>query len=254
MKCVAVILSVLATCVVASANSPRLTVRGEAKLEVPADQFSLTIGATATAGTVKEARAEVDATMIKLVTVVTSAGLERDTEWHTGRYDITPQWKPRPRGQQAGTWTPEIIGYSVRSSISITTTQLTLAGTVVAEAAKAGANDIGSLRFTLSDPRSSRAAAIQTATKHAIADATTLAHAADVRLVQILQLSLDGAQTTPPRPIEYRAETLMGRVASDMNSAPDIAAGTVTVTATVTAEWEIAPNRGAQTDQPESTD
>ncbi|MDP6987606.1 MAG: SIMPL domain-containing protein [Phycisphaerales bacterium] len=250
----AIVISLLAPCVLATANSPRLTVQGESRLEVPADQFSLTIGATATATTVEEARTEVDATMTKLVAMVTKVGLTRDTEWHTGRYDITPQWKPRPRGQHTETWTPEIIGYSVRSSIAITTGKMTLAGVLVAEAAKAGANDIGALNFSLSDPRSSRSKAIQTATRHAITDATTLAEAADVDLVRILQLSLDGAQTTPPRPIEYKAAMVTSRAYDMMDSAPDITAGTVTVTATVTAEWEIAPTDGAQTEQSKPTD
>ena len=124
---------------------------------------------------------------------------------------------------------------------------------LVAEAAKAGANEIGALNFSLSNPRSSRSRAIQTATKHAIADATTLAEAADVDLVRILQLSLDGAQTTPPRPIEYKAAMVASR-AYDMDSAPDITGGMVTVTANVTAEWEIISKNGDQTDQSGSTD
>ena len=99
------VIALLALCTIASANSPRLTVQGEARLEVPADQFSLTIGATATASTVKAARTEVDATMTKLIAMVSTAGLKRDEEWHTGRYDISPQWKPRPRGQQSDSWT-----------------------------------------------------------------------------------------------------------------------------------------------------
>jgi len=249
------IIALLAISVIASAGPPRLTVRGEARLDIPADQFSLTIGATASAATVKEARTEVDATMTRLVALVNIEGLVRDSEWHTGRYDINPQWKPRPRGQQSESWTPKIVGYSVRSSLSITTKKLKLAGTLVAEAAKAGANEIGSLKFSLSDPRSSRAEAIQTATRHAIADATTLAGAASVDLVQILQISLDGAQTTPPRPIEFKSmAATLGRTAFDMESAPDITAGTVTVTASVTAEWEIAPTQGAQIDPSGSTD
>jgi len=256
MKRLAAAIAVLATCATTSAASI-LTVRGEARLEVPADQFSVTLGATATASTVKEARTEVDATMSKLVEVVTASGLTRDDEWHTSRYDVTPQWEPRPPRAQGSTWTPKIIGYSVRSSIAITTQQMDLAGTLISHAAKAGANEISALSFSLADPRSSRADAIKTATKHAITDATTLADAAGVGLSQILQLSLDGAQATPPRPVEHRyMAAKMGRAAFDMDmeSAPDITGGTVTVTANVTVEWKIAPNRGVETQMLGSTD
>jgi uncharacterized protein YggE len=245
MNRIAAIIAVLGSCVAASAASI-LTVRGEARLEVPADQFSITIGSMSTAPTVKEARTEVDATMSKLVNVVTAAGLTRDDEWHTGRYDVTPQWEPRPARTQGSTWTPKIIGYSVRASIAVMTQKMTLAGALIANAAKAGANEISALNFSLADPRSSRAEAIKAATKHAITDATTLANAAGVDLTQILQLSLDGAQATPPRPVEHRYMAAnKGRAAFDMNmeSAPDISGGTVTVTANVTAEWAIDPKK-----------
>jgi uncharacterized protein YggE len=256
IRCTAIV-AALAIAGIVVAGPPRLTVQGVATLEVPADQFSLTIGAVASAATVTEARTEVDTTMAKLVKLVTDLGLVRDSEWHTGRYDVDPQWKPRPqRSQRSEAWTPEIIGYSVRSSLSITSQKLTLAGTLVAKGAKAGATEIGSLKFSLSDPRSSRAKAIRTATTHAVADATTLADAAGVSLVQILQISLDGAEMTPPRPIEYKsmATAHLGRAAFDMESAPDITAGTVKVTASVTAEWEIAPTHGAQIDPSGSPD
>lgn len=252
MKRLAAVIAALAMCATTSAASI-LTVRGEARLEVPADQFSITLGSTATAATVKEARTEVDATMSKLVEVVTTAGLTRDDEWHTSRYDITPQWEPRPNRTQgsASTWTPKIIGYSVRASIAVVSQKMPLAGTLIARAAKAGANEISALNFSIADPRSSRAEAIQTATKHAITDATTLANAAGVGLIRILQLSLDGAKTTPPRPVEHRYMMAnVGRAAFDMDSVPDISGGTVVVTANVTAEWEIAP----KTQQPGSTD
>jgi hypothetical protein len=41
---------------------------------------------------------------------------------------------------------------------------------------------------------------------------------------------------------------------SDKDSAPEISGGMVTVTASVTAEWEIAPINGAQKSQSGSAD
>jgi len=245
----AVIAAALLSVITATVSAATLTVEGHARLEVPADQFSLRLGSSATAATVEAARTEVDGVMRKLETIVTKAGLTQHEEWHTGRYDISPQWKPRPRNVDSSTWTPEIVGYTVRSGLSITSNKMSVAGTLVAQAAEAGANDIGSLSFSLKDPRTSRREAIQQAARHAIDDATTLATASNVNLVRVLQLSLDGAQTTPPRPVEaaYMVGTAM-RAMSD-NSAPNLSGGMVTVTASVTAEWEIAPSVGAQTEQ-----
>ncbi|MDP7029336.1 MAG: SIMPL domain-containing protein [Phycisphaerales bacterium] len=245
----AIAAALLSAWTVAASAAPTLTVNGHARLEVPADQFSLSLGASASAPTVEAARSEVDGIMRQLEGVVATAGLTEHTEWHTGRYDVRPQWKPRPRNTDAATWTPEILGYTVRSNISITSDKMSVAGTLVAEAAKAGANDIGSLSFSLKDPRTSRREAIQQAARHAIDDAATLAAASQVTLVRVLQLSLDGAQTTPPRPVEAMyAGTAMARAMSD-NSAPTLSGGMVTVTASVTAEWEIAPTVGAQPEQ-----
>ena len=108
-------------------------------------------------------------------------------------------------------------------------------------ASDAGANQIGSLYFSLKDPRTSRQEAIATAAKHAIEDARTLAAASGVSLASIRQLSLDGANLQPPRPIEYKTLAPRAMVAMDFeaSAAPDIAGGTVTVTANVTAEWMI---------------
>ena len=252
----AAILTLLASTTGAlAATSSTLTVTGESRIEIPADQFALTVGASATDATVDAARAEVDKTMSQLVTVVTEAGLTRHDEWHTSRYDVSPQWKPRPRNADSSTWKPEIVGYTVRSSLLIKSTRIDLAGELVAKSAKAGANEIGALRFSLSDPRASRKQAIQKAARHAIDDATSLADASGVGLVRILRLSLDGADATPPRPVEHAY--MLGspmRAMSDSDSAPDISGGMVTVTASVTAEWEIAPTTGAQKEQSGSAD
>jgi len=248
----AVILMTLASCSIAAAGT--LTVSGQARLEIPADQFSLHIGVADVAEKVADARAKVDSTMATLTEVVTKAGLERHTEWHTDRYDITPQWKPRPRNIDPSTWEPSIIGYRVSSGISITSTKMAIAGTLIADAARSGANDIGALRFSLEDPRSSRAKAIQTAARHAIEDAIELASASSVLLVKINRLSLDGANASPPRPVEHAYMVGTAMRSMDLDSAPDISGGMVTVTASVTAEWEIAPSIGAQPHQSETSD
>lgn len=228
-----------------------LTVSGQARLEIPADQFSLSIGVSHTASTVDAARAKVDPVMNRLIETVDGLKLKRHKDWRTSRYDVSPQWKPRPRNAGAD-WTPEIIGYKVRSGLAVTSTKMDVAGQLIAKAAEAGANDIGAVQFSLADPRTSRQEAIQTAARHAITDASSLASASHVRLMEIRQLSLDGAQSNPPRPAEhmYMAGTAMMRgAAADKASAPDISGGMVTVTASVTAEWEIAPISGAQTEE-----
>lgn len=239
MRLIACILAI-ASCTAALANVPTLTVRGEATLEVPADQFTISLGSTHTADTVSDARAEVDRHIAKITAALKELGFTRDIEWKTGRYDVTPQWEPRPKNFPKD-WKPKIIGQKVTVSISVKSTQLSKIGPLISKASDAGANQIGSLYFSLKNPRTSRQEAIATAAKHAIEDARTLAAASGVSLTSIRQLSLDGANLQPPRPIEYKTLASRAMVAMDFeaSAAPDIAGGTVTVTANVTAEWII---------------
>ena len=238
------ILSFAALCTSAIHGEDILVVTGTAELDVPADQFSLRLGVTAAAPDVSAARQQVDTAMHALASTVESLGFERHAEWRTARYDISPQWKPRPRNASSD-WKPEIVGYRVNSAVNVTSQKMDLAGKLIAEASKSGANEIGALRFSLADPRASRKEAIQTATRYALADAHTLAEAAHVRLVRVQHLSLDHASASTPRPVEYGWAAGAPRMAMDKEAAPNIAGGTITVTANVTARWDIAPADGA---------
>ena len=236
------ILTLIVTTTAAPAES-MLIVKGVANLEIPADQFSISIGATHVESEVDEARTAVEEDLAKIITVLTDLGFERTTEWKTGRYDISPQWQPRPRNmtrEEADRWQPKITGYRVDASVQITSSQIDKAGLLIAKAAKAGANDIGSLHFSLQDPRTSRQDAITTAAQNAVADATTLASATGVRLISIQRLTLDGASAQPPRPMEmaWVGRSMMA-ADSDKSAGPDVSGGTVTVSATVTAQWMI---------------
>ena len=220
-----------------------LVVKGVANLKIPADQFSISIGATHVGPEVENARTAVDADVAKVIKVLDELGFERQVEWKTGRYDISPQWQPRPRNlsrEEAAQWQPKITGYRVDASVQITSGQLDKAGLLIAKAAKAGANDIGSLHFSLKDPRTSRQDAIRTAARNAVADATTLADATGVQLGPVQRLTLDGASAQPPRPMEMAwASRSMMAADSEKSMGPDVSGGTVSVTATVTAQWII---------------
>ena len=75
---------------------------------------------------------------------------------------------------------------------------------------------------------------------HARSDAAVLARAADVRLVRVISIHLDGGGTPPPGPRMLRAESM---VAASLVSAPPIQPGDVPVQASVTIVYEIAPGQ-----------
>jgi uncharacterized protein YggE len=214
---------------------PKLTVRGEAELEKPADQMHLSVGVLSENRDADEALDENSTKMRAVIDAIKDAGLTED-EYETGQFRIRPQYARRPR-QPEPDWKPRIIGYEVQNTIKITTQKLELAGELLAAANRAGANTADVKGFDLADPRQYRAEAIRTATANALADAATLAHAANLELVRILSINLDH---TPVRPIEAPISAM--RAMGDAGAAPPpITAGEVTIRANVTVVYEIAP-------------
>jgi len=225
---------------VAADDAPEATlmVSGKSTLKVPADQVSLMLGVEAASVDPDQAHADASATMDALVKAMKKLGLKPSTEFTIERYTVDQQWSPRPRNADP-TWRPTIVGYRVSSSMQITTTRIELAGTLIANAVDAGANDIGQLVFGLADPRTSRGEAIDAATQNAIEDAKRLAAAAGVELHSIQSLNLDGAAATP-RFEKYGAVVAGRSMAMDSAPIPPVMSGDVTVQANVTLVWNIS--------------
>ncbi len=221
--------------VAAEEELPRLSVRGEAILHVPADQLNLRIGVVTAAQSAEAALAENTEKMDRVVKALQRVGLTRD-EYQTGQFQIQPQWSPRPR-QAPAEWRPEIVGYSVTNGVNLRTQKVSLAGKLIGAAAETGANEIGALFFDLADPRQYRDEAIGAATANAIADARSLAAAASVRLLRVLSLTLDQAVATPVR-VQTEAYAERAVLAMD-GPAPPITSGDVTVRAQVLLVYQI---------------
>ncbi len=214
----------------------RLTVRGEALLYKPADQLRLRIGVVTEAAEATAAVAQNSRRMTSVVAAIKKAGLG-EREYQTGRFSIRPKYNRRPR--QAGPeWTRRIIGYEVNNTLAIRTKKLSLAGKLIETAHAAGANSIDAITFDLADPRTHRAEAIAAAAVNARTDAGILARASEVRLVRILSIHLDQSRHRPPVTTMLRAESMAAAVTAP---APPIQPGDVSVQASVTIVYEIAP-------------
>ncbi len=212
-----------------------LTVRGEAQLEKPADQLQIRLGVVNEAPEASVALKENSKAMANVIDALRKAGLGSD-EYETGRFSIRLRYSRRPR-QADPEWRPRIVGYEVTNTLAIKTKKLDLAGKLIGAANEAGANSIDSIAFGLADPRAHRAEAIVAATDNARSDAAVLARASSVELVRTITISLDDAVRRPPIPLA-RAENFAVAAAAIV---PPIEAGDVTVRASVTIVYEIAP-------------
>lgn len=216
--------------------TPHLTVRGEAELDKPADELQLSLGVLTEGDDAEQTLERNSELMEDVIKAVQKAGLTED-EFETGRFRVQPVYSRRPRQPDEG-WTPRITGYQVNNTLDITTGKLDLAGTLIQQANKAGANTVHSIGFGLSDARTHRAEAIETATKHAIADAKVVAQAAGVNLKRVISISVDDATSvTPPPPSRNMRMRAMAEGGGGRST--PVSPGKVTVKASVTIVYEI---------------
>ncbi len=217
-------------------DTPKLTVRGEAELQKPADQLRISVGVVTENKEAGEALQENSTLMNDVIEAIESVGLS-ENEYETGRFRIRPQYSRRPR-QPSPDWEPKITGYEVVNSVAIKTQQLDLIGDLIEAANKAGANTVEVTGFDLAEPRKYRAEAIAEAAKNALADARSLAEAASLELVRIVVINLDNVPNRMPEMSYARGRPM---AADAGGSAPPITPGDVSVRATVTVVYEIAP-------------
>lgn len=214
---------------------PRLSVRGEAEVEVPADILRVSIGVLTEHQEANKALKSNTRRMSEVIDALLREGLEED-EYETGRFRLRPLYSKRPR-QADENWKPEINGYEVLNSITVKTQQLELAGSLIEAANAAGANTIDGVGFELSDDHPARQKAIAKATSQAIIDAHTLAESASLTLVRIITIRLDSADSEPAR-MDYNR-----RLGATSASPPPITPGKVKVSAEVQITYEITSQK-----------
>lgn len=216
---------------------PQLTVRGEAQLDRPADQMHLRLGVVTHATEAAQAMQDNSRAMEAVIAAIQKLGLGKG-EYETGRFSVQPQYAPRPRDAQPD-WRPRITGYQVNNTLHIKTKKIDLAGELIQAATDAGANNVESINFDLADQRKHRVEAIEEATRNAVADANALAQASNQKLVRVLSINLDNAFAQPL--VAQYDRMARGMAGAEMAVVPPIAPGEITVTASVTMVYEIAP-------------
>ena len=139
---------------------------GVGTAQVPADRFR-SIWESSTSAQLEQAQNDVTKSMSD---VLTCASRTR-TRGVSGFPDIpirhlpTVATKDSGRNQQANQKPREIIGYEVSTNILVRTTQMDKAAKIIESAVSAGANDVGQIPFTSSDPRTGRSEAIKKAAR-----------------------------------------------------------------------------------------
>jgi uncharacterized protein YggE len=190
-------LTVVLLCFGASAafaqSEGQITVTGEGRVSAVPDMAIITMGAVAEAKTAKEAMdetSEITRAILDRLTALEVAA--RDVQ--TSDLSLSPVWTNRaePNGQ------PRIDGYQASNQVTVRIRDLAKLGTVLDAVLTDGANGLGGLQFSLSDPEPLINDARRAAVADARAKAELFAEAAGVQLGAIISLSESGGYM--PRP------------------------------------------------------
>lgn len=208
---------------------PKLVVSGSSMFYKPANQLSITVSVVTQGETASKSLEANNLKMQAVIDNLKKTGLAKG-EYQTGRFNIEPVYSIPPKNPPQD-WKAVITGYDVTNSLNVRTPKLELAPAIIDAASAAGANKIANINFDLKDPQIYRTEAISAATANAIADATALANAANLKLVRVLNISMERPQIYP------RVEKMGFALAA--NETP-IVAGDVEVSANVSITYEIS--------------
>lgn len=205
----------------------QITVTGEGSVRVVPDMAVITVGASAEADTAKSAMDETSQVTAAILERLAGSGVaERDVQ--TSDLSLNPLWSNRAASDQR----PTIDGYQASNRVTVRVRDLEALGTLLDALLSDGANTLGGVQFTVSDPEPLLNEARVNAVADARARAELLATAADVVLGPLISLTEGGAYMP-------RAETIgMARMAG---SAVPMAQGEVNISANVTLVYQIKP-------------
>jgi len=203
---------------------PAISVTGEATVSVAPDQAQIDGGVTSDAKTAREASEANNAAMGKVLLALKGAGIEeKDTQ--TSRLSLQPQYAPNRTG------TSPITGYRASNRVTIRLRDVTKVANVIDVLVGAGANDIGGINFTVSQPSKHLDEAREKAVADARRKAEIFARAAGVTLGEPLSISEEGA----PAPM------FRGKLAAPMAAGAPVAQGEETLSVSVNVSWAIKP-------------
>ena len=160
-----------------------ISVSGTGRVILSPDTADLRLGVTATASTVKAARATAAAAMTAVVASLRKVGIA-DADIRTTTLTLQPTYD-----HSGSTYPPKVTGYSLTNAVAVTVRNLDLVGDAIDGALAAGATRLDGVTFRVADEASAERQAREAAMMEAAAKAKTLADAAHVSLTGIASVT-----------------------------------------------------------------
>jgi uncharacterized protein YggE len=208
----------------------RVLVSGDSIIQAQPDTAVLNIAVVTQATRALDAQQD-NATKSDAVVRALKAAVGAGAEVKTSGYSLQPI-RVYKQNQP-----PLITGYEARNSVMVILSDLTKVGSVIDAAATSGANDVGSISFTLRKDRPARDQALAEATREAVSKAQVIATALNGRVVRIVEVQEEG--TIRPRPV---MEEMVQMRAADAVASTPIEVGTLDIRSRVQLIAEIEHN------------
>ena len=210
----------------------RITVSGTGTVYATPDLALTSFSVITEAKTVAEALSQNAEQMNQIIGFIKEQGVE-DKDLKTTDLNIYPRYEWQevteisiyPSGKRV------LVGYEVRQSLRVKIRELTKIGEIIQGAADSGANEVGSLQFTVDDQDEFKNQAREEAIEEAKEKAEELASQLGIKLVRITNFNESG--------IVPRVYSLEKSEAGMGGGAPEIEIGESKIEVTVTLTYEI---------------
>lgn len=220
---------------VIAAGNTLLTVTGEGRSDRTPDVAVFSAGVMSNGKTAGEALSGNSVAMNKVIAALRRAGVaERDIQ--TSNLNLSPVYADRRPGDYSGEM-PPIIGYQVSNTVTVRHRKLEALGQLVDALVSAGANNVNGPMFQLDDSDAAMDEARTKAMTAARKRADLYARAAGLRVARIISISESGGYVQP-MPVMYARAEMADAPAPPP---PPMAAGEVSLSASVTVQFELAP-------------
>ena len=234
-----------------------IRVSGRGSAQGPADNAILLMNLSTTRYTAQEAREANGAATKRVAQALRNAGVP-DRDVNTAHFRINPVYDsvqrylcqdgnyydiPRGGGKCTQRWTSVLTGYEVNNSITVSTAEIQLLGSVIDRASQAGGNDlqIHGVRLTIKDNVELRNQAMLAAISDMREKAAIMAQGAGVGLGALVTMTENQGSFSPYR--EFAGAELKSGMEGIMSAAEydrtEILTGELSVSVTVNGVYKI---------------
>lgn len=205
-----------------------ISISGEGKVLVKPDIGQVSLSVVTQAPTVSKATSDNNDKMNAINQAMKDMGISED-DLKTTSYNISPNY-------QYSNGKSTIIGYQIAQALEVKIRDLDKTSQILDKAASLGANQVGSLSFTVDDPEKAKEEAREKAIDNAKEKAGSLAKLLGITLGRVVGFD-ESSGGTPPVPVY---NDMLGKGGgSEIASAPVVQTGQNEITVDVNLQYEV---------------